>query len=573
MKNISIKVIFPQIVLAVLCIVSAIWSINSTRSLKTVSLEVSEENISAIHTLDTLSGDFQVMQKLLLRHCLTSVDEELAVVRERIDTTISEVEQVTEQYKAWIADGEEKKLYEQFIELYGQLNELYMQSVKDSEEQEKGAAIERANGEIAEVSNQMEEIIDQMINHRQESAKASIQQQSETFDQSIMLNLIMIVLAVVISILALVSCYITIVSPTKKSIKALRAFIKKMENNQCDLNERIPVKTKDEIGQLVGGMNSFLDTLKNVIGGISNGSNNLEEAITGVTESVNSVNVSSKNISDVMDRLSASMEEVSVTISNINQNVSEVGESVSGFSDACGEVLDYSKTMQERADGLEKMAVESQNVTGKMVGEMIEGLRVAIEHSKSVEQVESLTNDILSISSQTNLLALNASIEAARAGEAGRGFAVVADEIRQLADSSRETANNIQKINENVIDAVNELNDNANKMVEYIDNHILPDYDSFVGSGRQYNQDSIYVNQMMDDFSKKAEDVCKITEGLIQSIGEIAEVIEDSAANVEDAARGTTALNGEIQKIQEDMDISEDVALQMKNQCDRFENV
>lgn len=419
----------------------------------------------------------------------------------------------------------------------------------------------------------MEEIIDQMINHRQESAKASIQQQSETFDQSIMLNLIMIVLAVVISILALVSCYITIVSPTKKSIKALRAFIKKMENNQCDLNERIPVKTKDEIGQLVGGMNSFLDTLKNVIGGISHGSNNLEEAITGVTESVNSVNVSSKNISDVMDRLSASMEEVSVTISNINQNVSEVGESVSGFSDACGEVLDYSKTMQERADGLEKMAVESQSVTGKMVGEMIEGLRIAIEHSKSVEQVESLTNDILSISSQTNLLALNASIEAARAGEAGRGFAVVADEIRQLADSSRETANNIQKINENVIDAVNELNGNANKMVEYIDNHILPDYDSFVGSGRQYNQDSIYVNQMMDDFSKKAEDVCKITEGLIQSIGEIAEVIEDSAANVEDAARGTTALNGEIQKIQEDMDISEDVALQMKNQCDRFENV
>lgn len=345
-----------------------------------------------------------------------------------------------------------------------------------------------------------------------------------------------------------------------------------MENNKCDLNERIPVKTKDEIGQLVGGINAFLDTLKNVIGGISNGSNHLEEAISGVTESVNSVNVSSKNISDVMDRLSASMEEVSVTISNINQNVSEVGDSVNGFSETCGEVLDYSKTMQERADGLEKMAVESQDVTKKMVGEMIERLRLAIEHSKSVEQVESLTNDILSISSQTNLLALNASIEAARAGEAGKGFSVVADEIRQLADSSRNTANNIQKINENVIDAVNELNNNANKMVEYIDQHILPDYDAFVGSGRQDNQDSMYIHEMMNDFSEKAKGVCDITEGLIQSIGEIAEVIEDSATNVGDAARGTSALNGEIQKIQEDMGISEDVAVQMKEQCSRFEN-
>ncbi len=493
-------------------------------------------------------------------------------MREKIDATILEVEQVTEQYKAWIADGEEKKLYDQFTELYGQLNALYMQSVQDSEDQEKGAAIERANGEIANISNQMEELVDKMVAHRQESAENSIKQQSETFDQSIMLNFLMIVLAVVISVLAFVSCYITIVAPTKKSIKALRVFIKKMENNQCDLNERIPVKTKDEIGQLVGGMNAFLDTLQNVIGDISDGSNNLEEAITGVTESINSVHISSKDISDVMDRLSASMEEVSVTISNINQNVSEVGESVSGFSTTCGEVLDYSKTMQERADGLEKMAVESQNVTEKMVGEMLEGLRLAIEHSKSVEQVESLTNDILSISSQTNLLALNASIEAARAGEAGKGFAVVADEIRQLADSSRETANNIQKINENVIAAVNELNDNANKMVEYIDQHILPDYDSFVGSGRQYNQDSIYVHQMMNDFSQEAENVCNITEGLIQSIGEIAEVIEDSAGNVEDAARGTNALNEEIQKIQDDMSISESVALQMKNQCDRFES-
>lgn len=572
MRNISFKVVIPQIILAIVCIASAVWAINSTKSLKAASLKTSEENISAIHTLDTLSNDFQKMQKLLLTHFLTSVDEELVVVRDKIDTTIADVEKEKESYKKWISDDTEEKLYDQFAQQYDELLTVYMQSLAYSEDQEKGLAIELSNGDIAAMAAEMEEMVDEMITHRQESVDASLTEQSATFDQSIALNFILIVLAVIISILAILSCYITIVTPTKKSIKALRAYIRKMENNQCDLNERLPVKTKDEIGQLVGGMNAFLDTLQGVISDISNGSNNLENAITGVTESVNSANVSSKNISDVMRQLAASMEEVSVTISTINQNVSGVGESVSGFSKSFDSVLDYSKTMRERAQGLEKMAVESQNVTGSMIGEMIESLKTAIEHSKSVEQVESLTNDILSISSQTNLLALNASIEAARAGEAGKGFAVVADEIRILADSSRETANNIQKINENVIDAVNELNDNANKMVEYIDKHILPDYDAFVDSGRQYNKDSIYVHQMMSDFSEKADEICNVTEDMIKSIGEVADVVEDSAINVEDAAKGTTALSGEIQKIQQDMDISEDVAVQMKKQCDRFEN-
>lgn len=572
MKNISIKVVIPQIILAIVCIASAVWGINSMKTLKTESLKVSEENVNAIHTLDTLSNDFQVMQKLLLTHFLTSDEEALAKVSDNIDAKLADVEKAMEDYEKSIKGSKDRELYSKFSEQYAELNEIYLKALAFSKDQEKGSAIELSNGEIAEIEAQMEETVSEMVAYRQENSEKSLEEQSVTFDQTIALNYVLIVLSVVISVLAIFSCYITIVSPTKKSIRALRVFIRKLENNQCDLHERIPVKTKDEIGQLVVGINAFLDTLQGVIGDISNGSEHLEQAINGVTESVNSVNGSSREISDVMEQLAASMEEVSVSIATINQNVVGVGESVKGFSDSCGSVLDYSGEMQQRAEGLEKLAVDSQNVTSGMVSEMIEGLQQAIAHSKSVEQVESLTNEILSISSQTNLLALNASIEAARAGEAGKGFAVVADEIRQLADSSRETANSIQQINENVITAVNELSDSANRMVDYIDTHIMPDYGAFVDSGRQYNQDSIYVHQMMTEFAEKAKDICNVTNGLIQSIGEMSGVIEDSAANVEDAAKGTTALNGEIEKIQGDMTISEDVAAKMKEQCGRFEN-
>ena len=108
----------------------------------------------------------------------------------------------------------------------------------------------------------------------------------------------------------------------------------------------------------------------------------------------------------------------------------------------------YAKEMKKRATALEESAKSNMSSTNLIVTNITNEMQQALNKSNEVEKLSRLTEDILSISSQTNLLALNASIEAARAGEAGKGFAVVADEIRQLADSSRGTANNIQSINE-----------------------------------------------------------------------------------------------------------------------------
>ncbi|MDD7403178.1 MAG: methyl-accepting chemotaxis protein [Butyribacter sp.] len=571
MKRLSLKVIIPQIILAAVCIASAVWGIMSMDDLKKASIEQTQNNIEAVQSLDKLSADFQEMQKLLLTHFVAASDE-VDNVRKKIDVTIADVEKEKATYQKWMVGKKEKEMYSQFSENYKKFYSLYMESLTWSEKEDKGKAIEIANYDLTEIETQMEEDVDNLIELRQKSSDASVKEQEVAFDQSIAMNFSLIILSVIISMLAICSCYMTIVSPVKKSTRSLRAIIKKVENNECDLSERVPVKTKDEIGQLVKGINAFLDTLQNVIGDMSRGSNNLESAIAGVTESVTSVNSASGGVSEVMEQLAASMEEVSATIITVDQSVSEVEKTVSNFAENSDSILNYSQEMQERAEGLEKNAVESQKITSDMVGEIIEQLKEAIEHSKSVEQIESLTNEILSISSQTNLLALNASIEAARAGEAGKGFAVVADEICQLADSSRETANNIQKINETVIAAVNELSESSNSMVDYIDQKILPDYKGFVESGKKYNQDSMYINQRMNEFSEKADSISAVTQELYKSIEEITKVIESSAMSVEDAAKETVALTAEIQKIQKDMDISEEVALQMKDQCERFEN-
>ena len=165
----------------------------------------------------------------------------------------------------------------------------------------------------------------------------------------------------------------------------------------------------------------------------------------------------------------------------------------------------YSVEMKDQAERLERDARSSMEETEKRIREIMGVLTQAIEDSRSVDQVNELTNDILNISGSTNLLALNASIEAARAGEVGRGFMVVAEEIRQLADSSRDAANHIQNINGTIISAVHNLAENANGMVEYINQSILPEFRKFMDSGVRYREDSTYVERVMKEFKTKTD--------------------------------------------------------------------
>ena len=210
------------------------------------------------------------------------------------------------------------------------------------------------------------------------------------------------------------------------------------------------------------------------------------------------------------------------------------------------------------------------NQTGEKVGNILDVLNKAIEDSKSVDQVNNLTNDILNISSQTNLLALNASIEAARAGEAGKGFAVVADEIRQLADSSRETANKIQSINSVVVAAVNNLSDNANNLVSYLQQTILPEFQTFVDGGVKYKENASYIENAMDEFVEKTDVLKKNMDEIAHSINTITTVVDDGAAGVNNAAISTQDLVEDMVNISNKMIENKSIAQNLKNSTNIF---
>ena len=200
-------------------------------------------------------------------------------------------------------------------------------------------------------------------------------------------------------------------------------------------------------------------------------------------------------------------------------------------------------------------------------------MKTAVEATRSVEQIDELTGNILDIASQTNLLALNASIEAARAGEAGKGFAVVADEIRQLADDSRETANNIQTISGIVTDAVTSLSENATGMIDFVNDNIMNDYEKFVQIISQYESDTVEMSNTLSGFAEETVAITGTMDSVNTGIDDISTTLEQSSMGITEVANEATQLVNAISSILEETQNNKEISEELQNEVNNFEKV
>ena len=383
-------------------------------------------------------------------------------------------------------------------------------------------------------------------------------------------NLVKLIIAVLATVLLLIVAVVGVLKPLLGMQTKLNQIIKDIESGQGDLSQRVKVRGKDEIGQVAMGINSFIESLENVMNQVMMNSDKLYEVTENVSQRISNVNINSTDISASMQELSATMEEVAASITNIRVSTKDANGKVDVLAKASKDLVEYTDKMEERAVGLENRAVENKKTTSDVVKENIKKWKKAADESKKVDGINELTEEILSISSQTNLLALNASIEAARAGEAGKGFAVVADEIRVLADSSRQTADSIQELNKMVTLAVNELVDSSSSIVAYINDNIMPDYDGFVDSGKQYRQDSEYVDGIVTEFCGMAEQLKELIDSINETISNISVAVDSSAECVVDAATNTASLAEDVQEVANRMEENKVIADELHSETEKF---
>ena len=275
---------------------------------------------------------------------------------------------------------------------------------------------------------------------------------------------------------------------------------------------------------------------------------------------------STKDLYSLMKALSAAIQKVAQNASGISDNTSDVNEDVNDMVKECGTITEYASAMKVRASKMEQTAQTNTEVIGEKAAHILVELNEAIENSKSVDQVNVLTKEILSISVSTNLIALNASVEASRAGETGRGFAVVAGEIRELADSCAKTATRIQEVNQVVTKAVYNLSKNAQDLIDYMNDTILAEFQLFVSAGQQYKEDASYIEQEMEQFHNK-------TQHLRNAIKHITSAIDEGAGDISGVAGSTRSLVGNMADITSRMDINKEIVEELREQTEIFANL
>lgn len=350
--------------------------------------------------------------------------------------------------------------------------------------------------------------------------------------------------------------------------------IKKLQNATHrvaggDFSEKIKVTRSDEFGVLETNFNGMMDDVSGLIHAVEDKSNHILEVAGGISEVAGNTKTTIEQVTQAIDSVAQgavkqaeSTQEANTEVEHLKNSLDETKEYVSGMNG-----------MTEKANEVSTEGIESVKdlieKSGKTAEKSKVSLEVMNEMVESIDKIFYISDTIADITSQTNLLSLNASIEAARAGEMGKGFAVVADEIRKLADESKESTDEIKKIiteiteKSKLVESTMQENEvlqteqqEAINRTEEIFGEIMKQIE-MLGSGMER------INALNDTMSANKDLV-------VDKMGTIASVSEQSAAATEEVNASTEQVNVTMEEISEHTETLQAIAKDLMETINRF---
>lgn len=547
--GIGIKIMVLLLLLAITaisCVGVLVWTLQSVIGM---SDQIVSEQVAEQEKISTLSRQFTYINSQVLTHVMTTNSVTMDTLSEKILQDITDMEQQIEEFGYLLSEGDERK--EALDSASAELAKYRktVESLLVTSAENKTQAYVSATSNLPMFNEHIENYMNRMLEitaQEMEQAQGQMEQSAAKVPGIISVASIALLVVVIVIMLGL---RLWVIGPVKKATKQVDELVEGIRCNKGDITKRIHVGSRDEVGRLAIAINDLVAQMQIIIRAITEGCGQMEEKQADIISNVEKVNATADHTMRNLGVMSRGMQLVTGAIEGVQQDTGVLDHTVENMLEVAQNGRNYAADIKEKAGKMKVTAVESKQEATLVMKEIDTAMTESIANSRQIHKITELTEEILGIAGTTNLLALNASIEAARAGEAGRGFAVVAEEIRKLADSSRESANNIQEISNRVVESVEELSENATRLLEFMNTRVMKDYDALEDTGSNYHEAADHVDEMMNEFGQKIDELLSVLQNVNTANTQMEATVGDSTEKLSVVEKNNQGLQQEMKDI------------------------
>lgn len=547
--GIGIKIMGLLLLLAITaisCVGVLVWTLQSVIG---TSDQIVSEQVAEQEKISTLSRQFTYINSQVLTHVMTTNSVTMDTLSEKILQDITDMEQQIEEFGYLLSEGDERK--EALDSASAELAKYRktVESLLVTSAENKTQAYVSATSNLPMFNEHIENYMNRMLEitaQEMEQAQGQMGQSAARVPGIISVASIALLVVVIVIMLGL---RLWVIGPVKKATKQVDELVEGIRCDKGDITKRIHVGSRDEVGRLAIAINDLVAQMQIIIRAITEGCGQMEEKQADIISNVEKVNATADHTMRNLGVMSRGMQLVTGAIEGVQQDTGVLDHTVENMLEVAQNGRNYAADIKEKAGKMKVTAVESKQEATLVMKEIDTAMTESIANSRQIHKITELTEEILGIAGTTNLLALNASIEAARAGEAGRGFAVVAEEIRKLADSSRESANNIQEISNRVVESVEELSENATRLLEFMNTRVMKDYDALEDTGSNYHEAADHVDEMMNEFGQKIDELLSVLQNVNTANTQMEATVGDSTEKLSVVEKNNQGLQQEMKDI------------------------